>query len=140
MIDETVPLDRLVDAFQRRTLPKAEWTHKAHLRVGLWYLLRHGEAEAFELLRAGISALNEAHGTPNSDHSGYHATITWAFLRLLADVRRQQPPSQTDDALADRAVAALNDRGLLHRHYSPELLATPRARRTVVAPDRVALP
>lgn len=135
-----MPLDVLVSAFQKRTLPKADWTHEAHVRVGLWYLLRHGEAEAFELLRAGISSLNDSHGTPNSDHSGYHETITWAFLRLLADVRRQQPPSLPDDALADRAVAALSDRGLLHRHYSPELLATPQARRTVVAPDRVALP
>ena len=28
---------RLVAQFENCTLPKAEWTHRAHLAVALWY-------------------------------------------------------------------------------------------------------
>jgi len=133
-------LDALGEAFTTRTLVRAHWIHEAHLRVGLWHLVQYGEAEALERLRIGICALNDAHGVVNSERSGYHETITWAFLRLLADVRRQHPPSMAPDALATLVVAALSDRAVLHRHYSPELLASPHARRMVMAPDRAPLP
>ena len=60
----------LVAAFRDGTLPRAEWTHVAHLRVGAWHVHRHGAAMALELLRDGIRRLNDRHGTVNSDTSG----------------------------------------------------------------------
>jgi hypothetical protein len=72
--------------------------------------------------------------------SGYHDTITWAFLRLLAEVRRQQPPAASAEDLAAQAVAVLSDRTVLTRYYSPDVLASPEARRRVMPPDRQALP
>src|SRR5688572_21330050 len=35
-------LDDLVMRFVERSLPKAEWTHAAHLAVGLWHVRRYG--------------------------------------------------------------------------------------------------
>lgn len=52
-------VDALAAAFCSRTLPKAEWTHHAHLRVGLWHVLRYSPEEALDRLRAGIRTLNE---------------------------------------------------------------------------------
>jgi hypothetical protein len=35
-------LDDLVARFRARTIPKSEWTHVAHLAVGLWHVHTHG--------------------------------------------------------------------------------------------------
>jgi len=39
--------ERVASALIDRTLPKAEWTHEAHLRAGLWHVQAHG-AVAFD--------------------------------------------------------------------------------------------
>ena len=38
----------LTRAFCDRTLRKSQWTHEAHLRVGLWHLLHASEEIAFD--------------------------------------------------------------------------------------------
>src|SRR4051794_39638968 len=55
-------LDQLSAAFLERSLPKAEWTHAAHLRVGLWHLLRSPPDEALARMRSGIRQYNVACG------------------------------------------------------------------------------
>jgi len=132
-------LEDLVSAFRSATLPRDEWTHAAHLRVGVWHVLTFGEA-ALDELRAAIRRLNEAHGTPNTDTAGYHETITWLFVRLIAHLRDQHPPNIPAARLADVAVERLSDRSLPGRYFSPALLASSEARRRVVAPDRDPLP
>src|SRR5690606_29734789 len=76
-------LEDLVARFLPGTLPGEEWTHEAHLAVGLWHVHRYGAEEAIDRLRAGITALNARHGTPNTETRGYHETITVAYVRLL---------------------------------------------------------
>ena len=132
-------LEDLVSAFRSATLPRDEWTHAAHLRVGVWHVLTYGDA-AFEQLREDIRRLNEAHGTPNTDTSGYHETITWLFVRLITHLRDQHPPDIPAARLADLAVELLSDRSMPGRYYSPLLLASSEARGRVVAPDRDPLP
>lgn len=132
-------LEDLVSAFRSATLPRDEWTHAAHLLVGVWHVLTFGEA-ALDELRAAIRRLNEAHGTPNTDTSGYHETITWLFVRLIAHLRDQHPPDISAARLADLAVELLSDRSMPGRYYSPALLASSEARVRVVAPDRDPLP
>ena len=75
--------DRIVREFIARTLPKNEWTHQAHLRVGLWHALQYPDAAALDLLRARISAYNEATGVANTAQSGYHETITRFYVRCV---------------------------------------------------------
>ena len=77
-------LENLVKRFAERSLPKPEWTHAAHLAVGLWHVSRYGRDDALARLRAGISRLNESHGTVNSATGGYHETVTRAYVQLLA--------------------------------------------------------
>ena len=132
-------LEDLVSAFRSATLPRDEWTHAAHLRVGVWHVLTYGDA-AFEQLREDIRRLNEAHGTPNTDTSGYHETITWLFVRLITHLRDQHPPDISAARLADLAVELLSDRSMPGRYYSPARLASSEARGRVVAPDRDPLP
>ena len=38
--------EELVEKFRSRTLPKQEWTHEAHLKVGIWHLLHYSPDES----------------------------------------------------------------------------------------------
>lgn len=127
--------DRLAGAFCARTLPKAEWTHEAHLRVGLWHLLRHPPGEALDLLRDRIQRYNEATGVANTATSGYHETITrfyaLAIGGFLADADRSRPI----DALGDDLLGRCGDRALPLRHWTRERLFSPEARLGWLEPD-----
>ena len=127
--------DRLARTFRARTLPKEEWTHEAHLHVGLWHLLHFSAEEALVQLRDGICSYNEATGGENTDSSGYHETITrfyvWAITRFLAGADRSRPV----DELAAQVVHALGARDLPFRYWSRERLFSVEARRGWARPD-----
>lgn len=127
--------ERVARGLIGRTLPKPEWTHHAHLRVGLWHVLHHGPFNALDLLRDRISAYNESVGTANTDASGYHETIT-RFYVVVIDRFLSGADRQIDlDTLADQLIAAYGDRRLPLRHYSEARLFSPVARRAWVEPD-----
>jgi hypothetical protein len=127
--------DRLARAFRDCTLPKAEWTHEAHLRVGLWHLLRCPADEALNHLRDGIRRYNAACGVANTDSSGYHESITrfyvWVITRFLATADR----TRSVDALAGDLVRQCGDRRLPLRYWSRERLFSAEARTGWVEPD-----
>ena len=85
--DSPDDLTRLVEGFAQRTLPCHEWTHQAHLIVGLWYCSRHEADAATSILRESIKRYNIACGKQNTETSGYHETITrfyvWYIKRYL---------------------------------------------------------
>lgn len=129
-------LDDLVARFASATLPKAEWTHAAHLSVGAWHVSRFGPEEALARLRAGIRRLNDAHGTPNTPGSGYHETITRAYVLLLDAFLAACPPSL---GLEGRVAVLLagpdGARDVLFAFYSRERLLSSLARSRWVDPD-----
>ena len=127
--------DRLAAAFVACTLPKADWTHEAHLRVGLWHRLRMPAEAALEALRERISRYNVATGGVNTDTDGYHETITRLYVILIDRWLAREDATGPVDELAERMVAALGDRELPLRHYSRERLFSTAARRGWVAPD-----
>ena len=128
-------LDDLVARFRARTVPKDEWTHRAHLAVGTWHVYKHGPDQALELLRIGITRLNEAHGTVNDDAGGYHETITRAYVRLLSDFIRAQPGVGAADCVQALLVSPLAEKTALFRYYSRESLRSVSARRGWIEPD-----
>jgi hypothetical protein len=132
-------LEHLVRRFTERTLPKPEWTHAAHLAVGLWHVCRYGRDEALARLRTAISRLNESHGTVNSATGGYHETVTRAYVQLLAAYAARQP----DRTVAQRVTALLADpladRKALLRFYSRARLESSEARLDWVDPDLAPL-
>ncbi len=137
MTEAALPaLDDLVARFASATLPKAEWTHAAHLSVGAWHVSRFGREEALARLRIGIRRLNDAHGTPNTPESGYHETITRAYVLLLEGFLAACPPSLTLEARVAALLAGPDGaRDALFAFYSRERLLAPAARSRWVAPD-----
>jgi hypothetical protein len=133
-------LDELVRSFDDCTLPAREWTHHAHLSVGTWYVRHYGSERALQRLRAGIRRLNDAHGTKNSANSGYHETITRAYVLLIEQSIAAAPTSASDAVLAESIVRGpLGDSRLLLEFYSLDVLRSVRARAEWVEPDRAIL-
>jgi hypothetical protein len=133
-------LRSLVDAFQSTTLPKSEWTHVAHLRVGAWHVATFGADEALARLRRHIRALNESHGGANTATGGYHETITCAYVMLLSEYVASRPESVTVeqhiDEIAEHPIAHPM---VLRTFYTTERLMSVQARATWVAPDVAAI-
>ena len=125
----------LVARFLDRTLPKSEWTHEAHLRVGMWHVLNDSPEDVLDRLREGITRLNKSHGTPNTDRGGYHETITRFYVAIIARFVAHCDRSRPLADLAFELVAQCGQRDLLSRYYSRALLDSVPARRGWVEPD-----
>jgi hypothetical protein len=138
------PLARLAAVaarFAAAAIPAVEWTHETHLMMGAWHVARLGPDAALERLRAGIRALNAAHGTIDSDTRGYHETITRAYVRLIASFLGGRPDGEAlDDSVAALLASPLAARDVMARHYSKPLLFSVAARRGWVEPDLEPLP
>lgn len=128
--------DALWSAFHDRTLPAAQWTHVAHVRVAWMHLTRHALDEAHVLMRVGIIRLNAAHGLVETATRGYHETITRVWLILVAAARQRDPGSDSRAFLAAHGLA----RDTPLRYFSRERLFSLAARASFVAPDLADLP
>jgi hypothetical protein len=125
----------LVRRFDDCTLPRAEWTHAAHLTVALWFLLEFDWPEATERVRRGIRRYNAAHGIQPTPTGGYHETLTLFWLRVVrAFLEAERNEARALVHLANE-LAATHDKGLPLSHYTRELLFSPEARAHWVEPD-----
>jgi hypothetical protein len=112
--------DSPVKRFLARTLPKPEWTHAAHLAVGTWHVRTHGAARALAELRTGIRALNDSRGTPNTDSSGYHQTITRACVVVIDGFLGMRDGEDVASSVRALLASPAADRKFLLTFYSEE--------------------
>ncbi len=124
-----------------RTLPRAEWTHEAHLAATTYLLLRRADVDLDAELAGIIRGYNESVGGVNDDSQGYHETITRIFLHgvrlFLAEADRSEP---LHDLVNELLLSPMGKRDWPLRFYSPALLFSVEARRRFVEPDIAALP
>jgi hypothetical protein len=132
--------DAVIRQFIARSLPKALWTHPAHLRVGLWHVLNFRHDRALDLLRERIRAYNEASGVANTDESGYHETITRFYLRAIIAYIQTADMSRPFEDLVAELIGRHRDRDEPLRYYSRERLFCVLARRDWLEPDLAPLP
>ena len=126
---------RVGEGFLARTLPKAEWTHEAHISTTCWLILErvdiHPERDLPDLIRR----YNESVGGVNSDSEGYHETITQLFIRTL----RRALVEGEGPGLAERVNAVLlspeGRRDWPLRFYSRAQIFSKEARLGWVEPD-----
>lgn len=122
--------DEFLEAFHSCRLENAQFRHADHLRLAWIHLRRRPFEEALQQVRAGIQKFAIHHGVPQL----YHETITVAWMRLLA----------THHELSFETFLSENEnrlnKDLLHRFWSPELLASDEAKAAWVQPDREPLP
>ena len=118
-----------------RTLPKAEWTHEAHLAAFMWILLERPDIDLDAQVREIISRYNEATGGVNSDTMGYHDTITRCFIIGIRGHVSRGSTSPIVSQVNALLVSAEGEREWPLRFYSRELLFSVAARRAYVPPD-----
>jgi hypothetical protein len=131
-------IERIVQGFGDCTLPCEEWTHAAHLTVGLWYARESPPAVALDRIRAGIQRYNAACGVEDTPTDGYHETITrfymWLIGKYLAEVS-----DRTDWVRVTNDLVELASVEAPKRYYSRERLMSVEARLGWVPPDLLAM-
>jgi len=124
-----------------RTLPRADWTHEAHLAATTYLLTSRPDVDLDRDLRGIISSYNESVGGVNDDTQGYHETITRVFLHgvrlFLAEADQDEPLHELVNELL---LSPMGRRDWPLRFYSAERLFSVEARRKFVTPDLAALP
>jgi hypothetical protein len=131
--------EKLVAEFTSCTLPRDQWTHHAHLKVGLWHLLHYTPSESMQRLRQGIKQYNVACGIENSETRGYHETITQFYIWLITQFIQQTDSSKQIDILADELISRYGEKSLPYRYYSHDRLMSKMARLEWVEPDLAPL-
>jgi hypothetical protein len=90
-------------------------------------------------MRSGIQRYNLSQGNPQ----GYHETITFAWLAILARELRQHRITELtreNEASSAREIGTIyGDQDFLHRYYTRERLMSDEARAHWVPPDRRAI-
>jgi hypothetical protein len=122
-------------------LPRAEWTHEAHLAASTYLLLKRPDIDVDRDLPDLIRRYNESVGGVNSDSEGYHETITRVFLHgvrlFLSEADGSEPLHELVNELL---LSPMGRRDWPFRFYSRNRLLSVAARRAFVSPDLAALP
>jgi hypothetical protein len=127
---------RLLD----RSLPKAQWTHAAHLIVTLHLVRTRNDGLERDMPRI-IQTYNVAVGGGNDDTSGYHETITQAYLAAIRAFVGALPAGISDGEAAARLLATpMGDKAWPLAFWSRERLFSSEARRGWIEPELQPLP
>ncbi|MEO9132618.1 MAG: hypothetical protein ABI240_15610 [Sphingomonas sp.] len=134
-------IHRIGEGLLARTLPRADWTHEAHLAATLWLLREWPDMDVDAQIATIISRYNESVGGVNNDSQGYHDTITHVFV---AGIRLHLAGRSADEPLVEAVnsllASPMGKRDWPLRFYSRDLLFSVLARRKFVAPDLASLP
>ncbi|WP_118857047.1 hypothetical protein [Sphingomonas mesophila] len=128
--------ERLLDC----TLPRAEWTHEAHLAATAWLVARRPDIDLDRELPAIIRRYNASVGGVNDDRQGYHDTLTRAYLHGIRWFVAQVEPGPLDRVVDQLLGSDVGRRDWPLRFWSKARLFSVEARRGWVAPDLAPLP
>jgi hypothetical protein len=107
-------IERFITMFEATDLPLPEWTHGKHLIVALVYLASRPRGEATERIRKGIQRLNHRYG----NLSGYHETITLAWIAVVSRFLDQRPSGESLSTLSRKLLEECEVKDYLLRFYS----------------------
>ena len=120
-----------------QSLPKPDWTHAAHFAAACAMIAdpaRNAERDMPDI----IKSYNLSTGVENTDHDGYHHTITLASLGAARHYGKE------DTSLFERVNTVMTSEcgqsDWLLAYWSKEALFSPIARHEWVLPDLKTLP
>jgi len=134
-------IDHIGEGLLACTLPRAEWTHEAHLAATTYLLTRRPDIAIDKELPVIIRRYNESVGGVNDDTQGYHETITRVFLHgVRLFLAEADPGEPLHELVNELLLSPMGRRDWPLRFYSAERLFSVDARRRFVPPDVAALP
>ena len=131
---------RLGEGLIACNLARADWTHEAHLAACLYLMTERPDLDLDAEIAGLISRFNESVGGVNDDQSGYHDTITHAYLRGVQLFLSQTAAADLLDRVNTLLASPVGHRDWPLHFYSHDLLFSVPARRGFVAPDLAPLP
>jgi hypothetical protein len=131
---------RIGEGLLARSLPRADWTHEAHLAACAWLILESPDIAPERDLPAIIRAYNESVGGVNDETQGYHETITQVSIRAVRRALVRSEGRRLCERVNALLTAAEGRRDWPLRFYSAELLFSTEARLGWVEPDLGAVP
>ncbi len=130
-------LREFVRQWELHALPKAEWTHAAHVAVCAFYAATFGPAKALRRMREGIPLYNVAVGGQNTEDSGYHETLTCLWAKIVGDFVAARQFASPFAAVEATVLRYGQERKLHEMFYTFDVVADRRARREWVPPDKL---
>jgi hypothetical protein len=122
-----------LDAFAAGTLPRAEWSHAAHLAAAT--ALIHGGGTV-ATVRERILRYNESQGIVSTPDYGYHETVTCFWVERIGELIGGLGRNASAYDAARAVVAAFAHRGrLFDSYYSYNLFESREARAAYLPPD-----
>jgi hypothetical protein len=122
-----------LDDFAAGTLPRAEWSHAAHLAVAT--ALIHGGGTV-ATVRDRILRYNDSQGIVSTPDYGYHETVTCFWVERIGELIGCLGRHASAYDAARAVVAAFAHRGrLFDFYYSYNLLESREARAAYLPPD-----
>lgn len=131
--------EKFLAEFEACRWPLDQWHHQQHIRVAYLYLRRYSFDEAMSRFRERIKAYNAVHNVPDHPTSGYHETMTQAWMRLVYMTIFEYGPQETSERFYEQNPQ-LSQKKVLRLFYSPELFMSPRAKIEFIEPDLTPLP
>lgn len=129
-------IEEIVDHFKNKSLPKEQWTHEAHLTVGVWFLKNHSKDEATCFIRTGIINYNMATGGENTPTSGYHETMTLFWISILSWYLTKHSALPLREVCNKFLLSRLSQKDFRFEFYNRETLLSVKARAQFVASDK----
>ncbi len=121
-------------------LPKAEWTHEAHLSTCAWLIVERPDILPERDLPHLIRRYNESVGGVNDETQGYHETITQVMIGAVRAALARSEGRALVERVNALLVAPEGRRDWPLGFYSPELLFSKEARLGWVAADLAGPP
>jgi hypothetical protein len=120
----------LLEQFECGTLEP--FHHADHVHVAFAYLNKYSPAEALARFCSGLKHFAALRGKANL----YHETVTWAYVCLIRQRMVDRGPQAWEAFAQANPDLLLWKNGILCRYYREETLASERAQRMFVFPDK----
>ena len=135
MIDD----DTFLAEFEAGRWPIEQWHHQQHIKLAYLYLRRYPLEAAMNRIRERIKAHNAVHKLPELPASGYHETMTQAWMRLVYHTLCEYGPAETADDFCEQNPQ-LSQQKVLRLFYSRDQFMSSQAKFEFVEPDLTPLP
>ncbi len=133
-------ISRIGEGLIAATLPRADWTHAAHVAAAAHIIAARPDLDAERDMPAIIRRYNLATGGVNSDSAGYHHSITLASLAAVRAGLALAPAAPLAVQVNALLAGLLGDKHWPEHFWTRDVLFSVAARRGWVAPDKAALP
>jgi hypothetical protein len=124
--------------FESANWPYEAWHHRQHIKVAYLYLRKYPFAQAQAHIREKIKAYNAAKQLPDSLLSGYHDTMTQAWMHLVYFALCESGAAENADAFYEQHPELWGKKIL--RFFYSEIFITPEAKANFIPPDRTPFP